>query len=424
MNQNPISTAGVGVSLPNSVPASEAPKNANAEKFHQLLRGMLAAGDKVSDLIFSPGRPPQVELSGDLEGVPVPGLEKLRPPDIRAMAELMIEGNQQAGDSLAKKGSADISYSVPGLCRFRVNIFMQRGTHAIVMRVIPTNPPDWRDLKLPEAVRNSAELKNGLVLVTGPTGSGKSTTLAAVIDLINSTKKYHVVTIEDPIEFIHDHKLGTIHQRELHSDTPDFALALRAALRQAPKVILVGEMRDRETIEVAMEAAETGHLVLSTLHTIDAAKTIDRIIGVFPKIEEAAIRTRLSQSFRRIISQRLMPKVGGGRVAAIEILVSNSRTREYIEKGEKEGRSLTDAMVDGEMEGMQTFDRELEKMIRNGTIKKEIGLAYATNSNNLALAISDMDQPGPSDLEPATQTILVSPPPQSEQLPTIEGFEP
>jgi twitching motility protein PilT len=293
-----------------------------------------------------------------------------------------------------------------------------------VMRVIPTNPPDWRDLKLPEAVRNSAELKNGLVLVTGPTGSGKSTTLAAVIDLINSTKKYHVVTIEDPIEFIHDHKLGTVHQRELHSDTPDFALALRAALRQAPKVILVGEMRDRETIEVAMEAAETGHLVLSTLHTIDAAKTIDRIIGVFPKIEEAAIRTRLSQSFRRIISQRLMPKVGGGRVAAIEILVSNSRTREYIEKGEKEGRSLTDAMVDGEMEGMQTFDRELEKMIRNGTIKKEIGLAYATNSNNLALAISDMDQPGPSDLEPATQTILVSPPPQSEQLPTIEGFEP
>jgi twitching motility protein PilT len=385
---------------------------------------MLAAGDKVSDLIFSPGRPPQVELSGDLEGVAVPGLEKLKPADIKAMADVMVDGNQQARESLEKKGSADISYSVPGLCRFRVNIFMQRGTYAIVMRVIPTSPPNWADLKLPEAVRNCAELKNGLVLVTGPTGSGKSTTLAAVIDLINSTKKYHVVTIEDPIEFIHDHKLGTIHQRELHSDTPDFALALRAALRQAPKVILVGEMRDRETIEVAMEAAETGHLVLSTLHTIDAAKTIDRIIGVFPKIEEAAIRTRLSQSFRRIISQRLLPKVGGGRVAAIEILISNSRTREYIEKGEKEGRSLLDAMIDGEMEGMQTFDRELERMIRSGKITKEIGLAYATNSNNLALAISDLDAETTTAREPQVASAPATPPAQREQLPMIEGFEP
>ncbi len=195
----------------------------------------------------------------------------------------MLAGNEQSIEALDKKGSADVSYSVPGLCRFRVNIFRQRGSLAIVMRVIPTKPPNWQELNLPEAVKGVAELKNGLVLVTGPTGSGKSTTLAAIIDLINSTKKYHVVTIEDPIEFIHEHKLGTIHQRELHSDTPDFATALRAALRQAPKVILVGEMRDRETIEVAMEAAETGHLVLSTLHTIDAAKTIDRIIGVFPE---------------------------------------------------------------------------------------------------------------------------------------------
>lgn len=423
MNLNQYPASGVGVSAPNGTAMPVVPpQNANTERFHQLLRRMLAAGDKVSDLIFSPGRPPQVELSGDLEGVAVPGLEKLKPADIKAMGEIMIEGNQQARETLGLKGSADISYSVPGVCRFRVNIFMQRGTYAIVMRVIPTCPPDWRELDLPEAVRNCAELKNGLVLVTGPTGSGKSTTLAAVIDLINSTKKYHVVTIEDPIEFIHDHKLGTIHQRELHSDTPDFALALRAALRQAPKVILVGEMRDRETIEVAMEAAETGHLVLSTLHTIDAAKTIDRIIGVFPKIEEAAIRTRLSQSFRRIISQRLMPKIGGGRVAAIEILVSNSRTREYIEKGEKEGRSLTDAMVDGEIEGMQTFDRELEKMIRNGTITREIGLAYSSNSNNLALAISDLDDPRPTPEH--TLRATAPPPSQMEQLPVIEGFEP
>ena len=391
----------------------------NIESFHRVLNIMLAVDSKVSDLIFSPGRPPQVELTGDLQGVPIPGLEMLTAPQIKAMADLMLLGNEQGLETLDKKGSSDISYSVPGLCRFRVNIFRQRGTFAIVMRVIPTKPPNWQDLNLPVAVKNVAELKNGLVLVTGPTGSGKSTTLAAVIDVINATRKYHIVTIEDPIEFIHDHKLSTIHQRELHSDTPDFALALRAALRQAPKVILVGEMRDRETIEVAMEAAETGHLVLSTLHTIDAAKTIDRIIGVFPKIEEAAIRTRLSQSFRRIISQRLMPKVGGGRIAAIEILVSNSRTREYIEKGEKEGRSITDAMNDGEMEGMQTFDHELEKMIRNGSVTRDVGLAYSTNANNLALSINDMDGKSSSNEEAIAEPAVSS----ADSVTGIEGFE-
>lgn len=380
---------------------------------------MLAAGDKVSDLIFSPGRPPQVELTGDLYPVDIPGLEKLSAPHITAMVQVLLNGNQAAIETLEKKGSTDISYSVSGTCRFRVNIFRQRGTFAIVMRVIPTTPPNWQELDLPEGVRSAAELKNGLVLVTGPTGSGKSTTLAAIIDLVNSTKRYHIVTIEDPIEFIHEHKLGTVHQRELHSDTPDFALALRAALRQAPKVILVGEMRDRETIEVALEAAETGHLVLSTLHTIDAAKTIDRIIGVFPKIEEAAIRTRLAQSFRRIISQRLMPKIGGGRIAAIEILVSNSRTREYIEKGEKEGRSIVDAMNDGELEGMQTFDAVLERMIRQSLVKRETALAYATNANNLALAISDLDGvPRPAlAVEPSPTAV------KPKDVPAIEGFE-
>ncbi|MBK9153744.1 MAG: PilT/PilU family type 4a pilus ATPase [Chloracidobacterium sp.] len=391
----------------------------NIESFHAVLKRMLAAGDKVSDLIFSPGRPPQVELTGELHGVPIAGLERLSSANIKAMADLMLFGNEQGSDVLDRKGSTDISYSVPGLCRFRVNIFMQRGTHAIVMRVIPTKPPNWQELNLPTGVVSAAELKNGLVLVTGPTGSGKSTTLAAVIDLINSTKRYHVVTIEDPIEFTHDHKLGTIHQRELHSDTPDFASALRAALRQAPKVILVGEMRDRETIEVALEAAETGHLVLSTLHTIDAAKTIDRIIGVFPKAEEAAIRTRLAQSFRRIISQRLLPRVGGGRIAAIEILASNSRTREYIEKGEKDGRSIVDAMADGEMEGMQTFDKELEKMIRGGVVTREVAMAYATNANNLALAVSDLDGAPP----PAAQG--ERPPAEAVVEPdlVIEGLE-
>ena len=229
--------------------------------------------------------------------------------------------------------------------------------------------------------------------MTGPTGSGKSSTLAAVIDLINETKFYHIVTIEDPIEFLHMHKNSTIHQRELYSDTPNFALALRAALRQAPKVILVGEMRDRETMEVAMEAAETGHLVLSTLHTIDAAKTVERIIGVFPKNEEQIIRTRLAQSFRYIISQRLLPRIdANGRVAVVEVLKATSRTREYIERGETEGKSLVDAMEQGETEGMQTFDGQIEKLIRGGVVSKEDGLAYASNYGNLLLRLGEFGE--------------------------------
>lgn len=366
------------------------PASTGAPNFMEVLRRMLGVSDKVSDLLFSPGRPPQIELLGKLQGVPVPGLEKLMPAHTAGIAKLIIGNHQQATETLEKLGSADLSFSAPGLARFRVNIFMQRGTHAIVMRVIPSRPPNWTDFDLPEELKKVADVKNGIVLVTGPTGSGKSTTLAAVIDLINDTKYYHIVTIEDPIEFLHPHKNSTIHQRELHSDTPNFALALRAALRQAPKVILVGEMRDRETIEVAMEAAETGHLVLSTLHTIDASKTVDRIIGVFPKNEEHVIRTRIAQSFRYIVSQRLIPRADRkGRVAAVEILKSTSRTKEYIEKGETEGKSLLDAMEQGELEGMQTFDSVIENLIRTGTVTQEEALPYASNQNNLLLRLAD-----------------------------------
>jgi twitching motility protein PilT len=358
--------------------------------FANVLKQMLAVSDKVSDLIFSPGRPPQIELVGKLQPVAVPGLDKLTPAHTFGIAKIMIGENASATESLDKFGSADISFSVPGLCRFRVNIFKQRGTHAIVMRVIPQRPPRFEEFNLPEQLREIIQIKNGIVLVTGPTGSGKSSTLAAIIDLINEQKYYHIVTIEDPIEFLHNHKSSTIHQRELHSDTPNFAVALRAALRQAPKVILVGEMRDRETMEVALEAAETGHLVLSTLHTIDAPKTVERIIGVFPKNEEQIIRTRLAASFRYIISQRLLPRAdGSGRIAAIEILKATSRTREYIERGEQEGKSLTDAMEQGEVEGMQTFDGVLEKMIRAGTVNKDDALAYASNAGNLLLRLGE-----------------------------------
>ena len=370
--------------------------------FLAVLRQMLRASDKVSDLIFSPGRPPQIELTGKLQPVRIPGLEMLTAAHTAGIAKLIIGNHQTATESLEKTGSADLSFSAPGEARFRVNIFKQRGTHAIIMRVIPMEPPQFKDFNLPEQLKGIVDIKNGIVLVTGPTGSGKSSTLAAIIDLINETHYYHIVTIEDPIEFLHRHKNSTIHQRELHSDAPSFAVALRAALRQAPKVILVGEMRDRETIEVALEAAETGRLVLSTLHTIDASKTVDRIIGVFPKNEERAIRTRIAQSFRYIVSQRLIPRADSkGRVAAIEILKSTMRTREYIEKGESEGKSLLDAMEQGDQDGMQTFDSVLENFIRSGLVRKEGAMPYATNSNNLLLRISDMSEaPASPDPEP------------------------
>jgi twitching motility protein PilT len=280
---------------------------------------------------------------------------------------------------------------LPGIARFRVNIFRQRGSYAIVMRVIPQTVPDFKSLNLPPQLGEIAELRNGIVLVTGPTGSGKSSTLAAILNKINEEKSYHILTIEDPIEFLHVHKKSTIHQREIHSDTPSFALALRAALRQAPKVILVGEMRDKETIEIGMEAAETGHLVFSTLHTIDASKTIERIIGVFPLADQQAIRSRMSRAFRFIISQRLIPKKdGSGRTAAIEILKSTMRTREYVEKGESEGKSLVDAMRDGTNDGMQCFDGELERMVRAGILDLEPALSYASNAGNLRLELSDL----------------------------------
>ncbi len=357
-----------------------------------LLASMLRTSGKISDLFFSPGKPPLVEINGKLAAAGV--ARPLSSEDTRRIAGDFIANNQHAIDNLEKVGSCDVSYSLPGSCRFRVNIFMQRGSCAIVMRVIPGKVPDFEALNLPAELAKIVDLRNGVVLVTGPTGSGKSSTLAAIIDKINKDQSYHVLTIEDPIEFLHPHKNCIVHQRELHSDTPSFALALRAALRQAPKVILVGEMRDRETIEIAMEAAETGHLVLSTLHTIDASKTVERIVGAFPMGEQHTLRNRLAKSFRYIISQRLIPrKDGTGRVAAIEILKSTLRTRDYVEKGEGEGKTLLDAMRVGGQEGMQHFDGEIERLIREGIIDLDTGLAYATNSSNLQLEVADLTGP-------------------------------
>ena len=355
-----------------------------------LVQKMLDSGGGISDLVFSPGRPPQVERFGDLVPVAIPEIPALRAEDTAGIARDLIRDNETYLRTLIETGSSDLSWAIPDRCRFRVNAFRQRGTFAIVMRMIAQKIPSIQELGLPPAIADCSTLKNGIVLVTGPTGSGKSSTLAAIIDLINTNRADHILTIEDPIEFLHQHKKGTVHQRELHTDTPTFALALRAALRQAPKVILVGEMRDRETIEIALTAAETGHLVFSTLHTIDASKTVERIVGTFEVSDQQAVRGRLAASFRYFISQRLIPKKGGGRMAIIEMLKATMRTREYIEMGEKEGKSLLDAMRDGALDGMQYFDGELEKLVRAGTISMNTALLYATNSGNLKVALADV----------------------------------
>ena len=352
---------------------------------------MLLVSDKISDLNFSVGQVPQVEINGKLTPVQPLGMQKLSPYQTEIIAMTLMHGHPDAAERLARTGTADLSYSLPSRARFRVNIFQQRGVYSIVMRVIPTEIPTLKSLGLPAQLGDIAELRNGLVLVTGPTGSGKSSTQAAIIDIINEKKHYHIVTIEDPIEYLHLHKRSTINQREVGHDTRDFPSALRATLRQAPKVILIGEMRDFETTEIALEAAETGHLVLSTLHTIDASKTVDRIIGLYPKNEEQVIRTRLAQTFRYIVSQRLIPRAdGGGRVAAVEILRSSPRTREYIETGEQEGKSLLDAMRDGKLDGMQDFDTVIKGLIESKVVALEDGLAFATNQNNLLLSLKGM----------------------------------
>lgn len=394
-----------------------------------IISAMLKAARHVSDLIFSPGKLPQIESSGELVSVQVPTIGVLRAEDTARIAADLIGSNKQAVEKLRHDGSCDISYSLPKLSRFRVNIFTQRGSCAIVMRVIPAKVPTFDELKLPSEIREAAHLRNGIVLVTGPTGSGKSSTLAAIIDKVNEEKGFHILTIEDPIEFLHSHKKGTVHQRELHSDTPSFALALRAALRQAPKVILVGEMRDRETVEIAMEAAETGHLVFSTLHTIDASKTIERIVGVFPLSDQHVIRTRFSKTFRYIISQRLLPRKDcEGRIAAIEILKSTMRTREYVERGEGEGKSLVDAMRDGSNDGMQYFDGELERMVREGAIDLQTAFAFATNAGNLRLQLSDYAEPVPTDVhksaapKPSAEKSTVAATPSAEKR-TVGGME-
>jgi len=369
---SPIAIAFDGISGTDSIPTSV------------LLAGMLRASEKVSDLIFSPGRPPQVEIHGQLVPVALSDKKTLSADDTRRIAADLIGNNKQAINALREQGSCDISYGLPGLARFRVNVFIQRGSCAVVMRVIPTVIPTFSSLRLPAQLEEVAKTRNGIILVTGGTGSGKSSTLAALVDSINTQHCYHVLTVEDPIEFLHRHKQSTVHQREVHSDAPNFALALRAALRQAPRVIMVGEIPDRETLEILLEAAENGHIVLSSMNTVDSSKTVERIIGSFPAADQQSVRERLAKTFRYIISQRLIPRADGGdRIAVVEILKSNPRTRDCVEQGERPGRTLLDAIKASESEGMQHFDGEIAKLVRSGLVDLETGLCFASNAGLL-----------------------------------------
>lgn len=345
-----------------------------------ILNKMLDSQKDVSDLNITVGKPFQVESSGEL--LPVifdPPFNELTPFQTEIFALNLIKQDRRLTEILLTEGSCDCSYELPGKARFRVNIFSQRGNYSIVLRKLASRIPTCQELNLPEAFHKIAQEKNGIILVTGATGSGKSTSLAAVLNEINEQRSVHIITLEDPVEFSHPHKKATFNQRELGTDFDSFASGLRAALRQAPKVILVGEMRDRETVEIALSAAETGHLVLSTLHTIDAGQTINRILGMFSTEEENQIRIRLADTIRWIVCQRLLPKVGGGRVAAFEIMASNIRVKDTILHGESEGKTFHEIIQAGKAFGMITFDDYIVDLYRQGLITEETAKAYATN---------------------------------------------
>jgi twitching motility protein PilT len=354
-----------------------------------LLQAMLHTSPNVSDLIFSPGRPPQVEVRGQL--LPCAGYTAgaLSSDETRRIASELLGSNQNAVSALREHGSCDTSYGLTGIARFRVNVFIQRGSCAVVMRVIPTTIPDFAALHLPAHLADVSNLRDGIVLVAGPSGSGKSSTLAAMLDRINETQSYHVVTIEDPIEFLHNHKKCTIHQRELHSDTPSFSLALKAALRQSPKVILVGDIRDRETVATVLEAAETGHLVLSSLHANSAEETIERLMASFSPGEQAAVRSRLARLFRYIVCQKLLPRRNGeGRALAVEIVRSTPLTREWVELGVNAGRTLPEAMEAGRDEHVRFLDGEIANLVRAGEVELDTALLHATNPARLREELS------------------------------------
>src|SRR5256884_1389658 len=358
-----------------------------------LLGVMLESHDNVSDLNITCDRPLQVEAAGELVPVPVdPAIENLTPFQTEIFALNLVNNDRRLTEHLLRQGSCDSSYSLPGRARFRVNIFSQRGNFSIVLRKLETMIPTIEELKLPEAFKKMPSEKNGLILITGATGSGKTTSLAALLNEINGTKSLHVVTLEDPVEYVHPNRKATFNQRELGLDYDSFASGLRAALRQAQTIILVGEMRDRETAELALKASETGHLVLSTLHTVNAGQAISRIVGMFDQEEEKQIRQRLAETVRWIVGQRLVPKIGGGRWAVHDILANTIRSNELIMNGEQEGKTFYDVQEVGEPYLMITFDQALLRSYEQGIITEETAIAYSTRKSVVQRGIDQVKQ--------------------------------
>jgi twitching motility protein PilT len=352
------------------------------QQIDHILSKMLDSHPNVSDLNFTPGKPLQVESSGQLISVEMsPNFNLLTAFQTEIFALNLINNNRKLTETLIREGSCDLSYQLGNKARFRVNIFSRSGKYSIVLRRLETKIPTIKELDLPESFHSMSEERNGIIFVTGATGSGKSTSLAALLDKINETKSVHVITLEDPIEYQHSQKKSTFNQRELGADFDTFANGLRAALRQAPKVILVGEMRDRETVEIGLSAAETGHLVLSTLHTVDAGQTINRVLGMFSTEEEKQIRIRLADTVRWVVSQRLLPKIGGGRVAAFEIMGSNLRVKDSILHGESEGKTFNDIIIAGKALGMVTFDEYIISLYEDGNISEDIASSYASRKD-------------------------------------------
>jgi len=345
-----------------------------------ILGTMLDSQKIVSDLNITVDKPLQVESTGELMSVAIePRIDRLTSFQTETIALNLINRNRRLTEDLIKTGSCDSSYALGQKARFRVNIFTQRGHYSIILRKLSTDIPSVDQLNLPPIFHTIAKEKTGLVLVTGATGSGKSTSLAALLNELNETKSIHIVTLEDPVEFVHTQKRATFNQRELGNDFSTFAAGLRASLRQAPKVILVGEMRDRETVEIGMSAAETGHLVMTTLHTINAGQTINRIVGMFDKSEEQQVRIRLAETVRWIVSQRLLPKIGGGRIAALEIMGNSLRTKDVIEHGESEGKTFYEIIEAAAPFGWKTFDMAVLELYEQGLITEETAILYCTN---------------------------------------------
>ncbi len=352
------------------------------QQIDHILSKMLDSQINVSDLNFTPGKPIQVETSGELTPVKMaPDFNLLTPFQTEIFALNLLNNNRKLTETLIREGSCDLSYQLGNKARFRVNIFSRSGKYSIVLRKLETTIPTIEELDLPKAFHNMAGVRNGIIFVTGATGSGKTTSLAALLDKVNKTKSVHVITLEDPIEYQHSQKKSTFNQRELGIDFDTFASGLRAALRQAPKVILVGEMRDRETVEIGLSAAETGHLVLTTLHTVDAGQSINRVLGMFSTEEERQIRIRLADSIRWVVSQRLLPKIGGGRVAAFEIMGSNLRVKDSVLNGESEGKTFNDIIVAGKAQDMVSFDEYIISLYEEGKISEETAFSYASRQD-------------------------------------------